>query len=171
HRLDRGTSGLLLFAANPAAHAPLARAWREGQVERRYLAVVEGCPAFEELRVEAPIARSADGAWRFEARADGKPARTEVRVVVRGEQESLLACRLSTGRTHQVRVHLASVGHPVVGDRLYGAREGSAGRPLLHAAEISLPHPKTGEPLRVSSPLPPEMAERLPAGSGLGLVQ
>ncbi len=176
HRIDRMTSGLLLFARSEAALKPLAEAWREGTVERRYQAIVEGAPPFENRRIEAPIARVAGGAWRFEVASHGLTAATEVRVVERGERFSRVECRLSTGRTHQVRVHLAHLGFPVAGDRLYGAAVGGApwgaatwgtagdpapARPLLHAAELALPHPRTGARLVIRSPLPADM-QRLP---------
>ncbi|HEX4953816.1 MAG TPA: RluA family pseudouridine synthase [Thermoanaerobaculia bacterium] len=159
HRLDRATSGLLLFARSPAATEPLARLWREGKVERRYLAMVEGRPDFETRLVEAPIGRVAGGAWRFEVSPTGKPAATEVRVIEAGERFSRVECRLRSGRTHQVRVHLAHLGHPVAGDRLYGARQPGPTRPLLHAAELALPHPKDGRPLRLVAPVPADFQE------------
>ncbi len=157
HRIDRMTSGLLLFARSPEALGPLAAAWRAGKVERRYEAIVEGAPPFERRLAEAPIARVAGGAWRFEVAPGGLPAATEIVVVERGERFSRVECRLATGRTHQVRVHLADLGFPVAGDRLYGAREGGPARPLLHAAELALPHPRTGERLVIRSPLPADM--------------
>lgn len=163
HRLDRVTSGLLLFARSPAALKPLSEAWRRGRVERLYLAVVEGEPAFEERRLEASIGRDPSGAWRFQVTAAGRPAVTEIRVRSRGRGFALVECRLATGRTHQVRVHLAHLGLPVAGDRLYGAAILDAPRPLLHAAELALPHPEDGRRLRVTSPLPPELEPYLPA--------
>lgn len=161
HRLDRNTSGVLLFARRAAATAPLARAWRGGQVERGYLALVEGAPAWEEREVEAPIARVDGGAWRFEVAARGEPAATTVRLRAQGDGVALVECRLHTGRTHQARVHLAHLGHPVVGDRLYGSRE-RASRPLLHAAWLALPHPATGAATRIAAPLPADFAARIP---------
>ncbi len=152
HRLDRVTSGLLLFARSPAATEPLARLWREGRVERRYVAIVEGRPDFESRLVEAPIGRVAGGAWRFEVSPAGKRAATEVRVIEAGDRFSRVECLLRSGRTHQVRVHLAHLGHPVAGDHLYGARDPGPTRPLLHAAELALPHPKDGRPLRLVAP-------------------
>ncbi len=161
HRIDRLTSGVLLFARSPEALGPLTAAWQGGQVERRYLAVVEGRPEFAERRVEAAIARGADGAWRFEVPAGpgrGKNAVTEVWVLQAGEPFSVVECRLLTGRTHQVRVHLAHLGHPVAGDRLYGARLPGPLRPLLHAAGLTLPHPKSAERLEIVAPLPADLA-------------
>ncbi|HET9768186.1 MAG TPA: RluA family pseudouridine synthase, partial [Thermoanaerobaculia bacterium] len=165
HRLDRNTTGVLLFARRPAATEPLARAWREGKVERGYLAVVEGEPAWETREVEAPIARVAGGAWRFEVSPRGERAATTVRVRAAASGTpgiALVECFLRTGRTHQARVHLAHLGHPVVGDRLYGARR-DAPRPLLHAAWLALPHPRDGATTRIEAPLPADFVHALPA--------
>jgi 23S rRNA pseudouridine1911/1915/1917 synthase len=156
HRLDRVTSGALLFARCPEALKPLAAAWREGRAERRYLALVEGDPAWQEQVIEAPIGRAPGGGWRFAVlapEAGGRAARTTVRVLERRGDHTLVECHLSTGRTHQVRVHLAHLGHPVVGDTLYGAAPG-AGRPLLHAASLRLPHPQSGAVVEIEAPLP-----------------
>jgi len=154
HRLDRVTSGLLLFAASPRALAPLARAWQTGQVERKYLAVVAGRFPSGSSLVDAPIGRDARHRWRFEIASHGKEARTEVKALRSDEATSLVECRLETGRTHQVRVHLAHLGFPVLGDLLYGGPADLSARPLLHAAELHLPHPKTGHPLRLNCPPP-----------------
>lgn len=165
HRIDRLTSGLLLFARSPEALGPLAQAWQAQRVERLYLALVEGQPSFAETHVSAPIGRDAAHAWRFEVDAAGQAAQTEVRVLTAGQPLSLVECRLVTGRTHQVRVHLAHLGFPVAGDNLYGARLRGPVRPLLHAARLALPHPATGETLTVSSPLPEDFAPFLPGQS------
>ncbi len=164
HRLDRTTSGVVLFARRAEALPRLSRAWSTGSVERIYLAVVEGSPVLDRTVVDAPIARDQDHAWRFTTVAHGRPARTEAEVIARLDHGlSLLACRLGTGRTHQVRVHLASAGHPVLGDRLYGSRRADeVGRPLLHAWSISLPHPASGELLQVVCPPPDDLAPYLP---------
>ncbi|MCB1035626.1 MAG: RluA family pseudouridine synthase [Acidobacteria bacterium] len=154
HRLDRVTSGLLLFAAHPQALAPLDRAWRGGEVERIYLALVEGEAGFEGIEVDAPITRAPGGSWRFQVAEGGQPAKTAVERLAAGEGASVLRCRLLTGRTHQVRVHLAHLGLPVLGDTLYGARKGSAPRPLLHAYQLHLPHPRTRERLVLEAPIP-----------------
>jgi 23S rRNA pseudouridine1911/1915/1917 synthase len=161
HRLDRVTSGVLLFAAREAATAPLARAWREGRVERGYLALVEGEVPWESREVDAPIARDPSSAWRFVVAPHGDPAVTSVvrRASARGV--TLVQCRLQTGRTHQVRVHLAHVGFPVLGDRLYGGT-GDAPRPMLHAAWLALPHPRNGAPTRIEAPLPADFVALLP---------
>jgi 23S rRNA pseudouridine1911/1915/1917 synthase len=153
HRLDRGASGVVVFARTRKAAAALSEAFRDGRAERRYRAVVEGRPGFDRRTVEAPIARDASGGWRFEVAPEGRPAATEVEVERQGESWAVVRCRLLTGRTHQVRVHLAWLGHPVVGDRLYGSAL-PASRLLLHAEALTLPHPVTGEELRLTAALP-----------------
>jgi 23S rRNA pseudouridine1911/1915/1917 synthase len=163
HRLDRLTSGVALCARNPQAHAPLAAAWAEGKVDRRYLAVVHGTPPVPTIDLDPPIARDPNHTWRFRVAPSGRSAITQVRVLANLDEElSLVECRLRTGRTHQVRVHLAHWGHPVVGDRLYGSRRAEwAQRPLLHASAIELPHPKNGSPIRISASPPADMARFL----------
>jgi 23S rRNA pseudouridine1911/1915/1917 synthase len=158
HRLDRATSGLLLFSRDPSANAPLAEAWRQGTVERCYVAVVEGEPDFETTVVAAPIARDLAAGWRFEVSPWGSPARTEVRVLRSDLGRAVVECRLDTGRTHQVRVHLAHLGLPVAGDTLYGGSATAAARPLLHALSLTLPHPAHGRRLALRAPLPHDMA-------------
>ena len=157
HRLDRVTSGVLLFSCRDEANAALARSWSAGRVERRYLAVVEGLPDFSQREVDEPIGR--DGPrWRFAVKPEGKPARTDLEVLARGDGWAVVECRPRTGRTHQVRVHLAHVGLPVMGDRLYGARPaGTARRPLLHAAGLALPHPRDGRRTEIEAPAPADM--------------
>lgn len=164
HRLDRTTSGAVLFARCREALAPLSRAWKEGGVERVYLAVVEGQPEEERGEIDLPIARDHSHAWRFATGSGGQPSRTSYRVAARLEDDlALVECRLDTGRTHQVRVHLAALGHPVLGDRLYGSRRGDgADRALLHAWSLALPHPKSGERLHVTCPPPADLQPYLP---------
>jgi RluA family pseudouridine synthase len=166
HRLDRTTSGVAVLAANPQAHAPLVAAWADGAVDRRYLAVVEGEPAVDEALLDRPIGRDPSHGWRFRVDESGRPARTAVRVAARlADGLALVECRLLTGRTHQVRVHLAAWGHPVLGDRLYGSRRAAlAPRPLLHAAVVELPHPGDGRNLRIEAPLPDDLADFLEHG-------
>lgn len=166
HRLDRLTSGVTLFACNPQAQAPLVRAWADGAVERRYLAVVEGIPEINCL-IDQPIGRDPNHDWRFRVSENGREAQTEVRVIDRLDDHlAVVDCRLLTGRTHQVRVHLAAWGHPVLGDRLYGSRRADdAPRPLLHASHLALPHPKDGRRLRINAPLPADMAKYVAAAT------
>jgi 23S rRNA pseudouridine1911/1915/1917 synthase len=164
HRLDRLTSGVMLFARSPDALPELLRAWRDGLVDRYYLAIVEGRPESNAFAIDRPIARDRSHRWRFKCDQSGKAARTEIEVLATVEDDlSVVGCRLVTGRTHQVRVHLAAAGHPVIGDRLYNSRRADqVGRPLLHAATLALPHPGTGERLRVVCPPPFDIAEFLP---------
>jgi 23S rRNA pseudouridine1911/1915/1917 synthase len=156
HRLDRPTSGLLLFAGRPEALPRLAKAWSSGQVHRSYLAVVEGAPLWQQQTLSGAIARDRSVAWRFEVSPEGRPAETEVRVLGHEAGLTQIECRLKTGRTHQVRVHLAHAGFPVAGDVLYGGHREVAARPLLHAAGLVLPHPKDGSALTLRAPLPPD---------------
>jgi 23S rRNA pseudouridine1911/1915/1917 synthase len=167
HRLDRDTSGLLLIAKTSPAHAGLVDALRRREVQRRYLALVDGDVARARARIEAPIGRDPRDRLRFAVVADGKPATTRYRRLAAGRAEvadgsrgevTLLACRLETGRTHQIRVHLSATGHPVSGDRTYGAdvrisRVLELTRPFLHAASLVLHHPVTGEPLSLVEPV------------------
>jgi len=159
HRLDRLTSGALLFARSPAATRPLHQAWQDGVVERLYVAVVEGNPSFDRTAFDGSIARDLDHPWRFQVSHQGQTARTEVRVINRGttggQRWAVTSCSLTTGRTHQVRVHLAAAGHPVLGDRLYGSRSAHlVQRPLIHALSLALPHPKGTTKLEVTAPPP-----------------
>ena len=165
HRLDRLTSGVALFARNPQAHAPLVKAWADGLVERRYLAVIEGSPSTEETVIDRPIGRDPEHNWRFRVAEGGRAAQTEVRLAARLDDDlTVVECRLLTGRTHQVRVHLAAWGHPVLGDWLYGSRRAAeVPRPLLHAAVLALPHPEDGRHIRITAPMPADMAEYVAA--------
>jgi 23S rRNA pseudouridine1911/1915/1917 synthase len=167
HRLDKDTSGLLVVASTDEAHAGLVDALRRRDVERRYLALAEGTLPSTTGRVDAPIGRDPADRKRFAAIQSGKPAVTHWQVRATGragtQVVSLLACRLETGRTHQIRVHLAFAGAPVVGDRRYWASAAVAAtlglaRPFLHAATLGFTHPVTGEPVRVVEPLPDDLA-------------
>lgn len=168
HRLDRDTSGVMLFGRRPNALPQLAASWRTGRVGRTYLALVEGRPKHESAVIETPIARDRGHVWRFRVAPAGRLARTEIHVIGRGiEGTSLVACTLGSGRTHQVRVHLAHIGHPVAGDRLYGAARTSACRPLLHAFRLTLPHPHSAQRVSIQAPLPKDLEAflRTPRGS------
>jgi 23S rRNA pseudouridine1911/1915/1917 synthase len=160
HRIDRDTSGLVLFARSPHAHHLLDRELREGGFEREYLALVEGTVEGDEGTIAAPVARAHGNPTLREVRADGDPAVTRWRVEERLPTATLLRCRLETGRTHQIRVHLAHLGHPVIGDRPYGARPTPLlRRHALHAARLAFPHPSTGERVSLEAPLPPDLLE------------
>ena len=165
HRLDRYTSGVLLVAKNDAAHNRLAGQFSGRQVEKTYLALVHGRVRLETGRIERPIARDPVRRTRMTARlAEGRAAWSEYRVLRRLERFTLLEIRIGTGRTHQIRVHLSSIGHPVAGDTLYGAPAQVEGRPplgryFLHAHRIRFHQPNTGEEVVVVSPLPRELEE------------
>ena len=160
HRLDRFTSGVLLVAKNDAAHRQLAAQFSGRQVRKTYLALVQGDVKSEGGRIERPIARDPAHRTRMTARlAEGRAAWSEFRVLRRFTGFTLLEVRIGTGRTHQIRVHLASIKHPVVGDTLYGAAaQAGLGRYFLHAHRIEFHQPVTGEAIVVVSPLPAELA-------------
>jgi 23S rRNA pseudouridine1911/1915/1917 synthase len=171
HRLDRFTSGVLLVAKNDAAHRQLAAQFSGRQVEKVYLTLVHGQVKLESGRIERPIARDPRHRTRMTARRPaGRAAWSEYRVLRRFERFTLLEVRIGTGRTHQIRVHLSSIGHPVVGDTLYGAPAKIEGRLLLgrfflHAHRIRFEQPSTGEEITVVSPLARELEEWI---QGLG---
>lgn len=168
HRLDRDTSGLLLVAQDAAAHRRLARQLERRTLRRTYLALVAGVPGEDEGVVDAPVGRDPHDPPKRAVRDDGEAARTRWRVVERLAGAALLACALETGRTHQVRVHLRHLGHPILGDRWYGgAGPAPVARQALHAWRLAFAHPATGLPVAFESPLPPDLAAlraRLAAG-------
>jgi 23S rRNA pseudouridine1911/1915/1917 synthase len=161
HRLDKGTSGVLLVARDDSSHQSLAAQFAGRTVEKTYLALVHGRMRAETGRVTKPIARDPVRRTRMTTRlANGRSALTEYRVLQRFEKFSYLEVRIGTGRTHQIRVHLASLGHPVAGDRLYGARlygAPPAERIFLHAWRIAFASPATGKRVAVESPLPVDL--------------
>ena len=160
HRLDRDTSGLLVVALDEEAYQGLREAMRRRTVERTYVALVAGEPAMPTGTVDAPIGRDPGRPTRMRIDPEGRPARTHYRVESRFDGATLLEVRLETGRTHQIRVHLASIGHPVIGDRVYGRGAGSP-RVFLHASAIGFDHPVTGERIAVQSPSPEDLVEVL----------
>lgn len=173
HRLDRDTSGLLVVASTTVARDGLIEQLRRRTVERRYLALVRGELPSTVGTVDAPIGRHPTDRQRFACVEGGRPARThwEVLDVTVDRRISLLECRLETGRTHQIRVHLQAVGHPVLGDDRYGDTLGLSAelgvpRLALHAATLGFDHPVTGAAVRCTEPLPEDLAT--PAGA-LGL--
>lgn len=163
HRLDRFTSGVLLVAKNDAAHRQLAAQFSGRKVQKFYLTLVHGRVARETGRIESPIARDPVKRTRMTTRLSrGRAAWSEYRVLRRLEGFTLLEVRIGTGRTHQIRVHLSSIGHPVAGDSLYGAPARIAGHPplgryFLHSHRITFARPSDGEPVTVVSPLPEEL--------------
>jgi 23S rRNA pseudouridine1911/1915/1917 synthase len=163
HRLDRDTSGLLVVARSERVHRRLQRMLRDRRIDRRYLVLVHGA-APPALTIDRPIGRDRRVRTRMSVAApDGREAVTHLRRLEELGRFTLLEARLETGRTHQIRVHLESVGHPVVGDRVYGRREETLGldRQFLHAARLAFAHPETGEPVEVESPLPDDLQRAL----------
>jgi 23S rRNA pseudouridine1911/1915/1917 synthase len=164
HRLDKDTSGVLLVARTDAAHRALAAQFAGRTVEKIYLALVHGKVRADSGRITKPIARDPVRRTRMTARLEsGREALTDYKVRTRFEKFTFLEVRIGTGRTHQIRVHLASIGHPVAGDRVYGARAYTTPveRLFLHAWKIGFVSPATGEKVTVEAPLPPALQDWL----------
>lgn len=158
HRIDRDTSGLVLFAKTALAHSRLDPQLHPGTLDRAYLALVDGAVEGDAGVVDAPIGRDPRNPQLRAVRSDGDAARTRWRVVERFPRATLLELELETGRTHQIRVHMVHLGHPVLGDRQYG-RAGTSliRRQALHAARLAFAHPTTGERVTFEAPLPEDM--------------
>jgi 23S rRNA pseudouridine1911/1915/1917 synthase len=174
HRLDKGTSGLLVVARTERAYRSLVEQLSEHSVDRRYVALVHGHVDDERGVIDAPIGRSNRSPTRMAVTASGRQARTSYRVLVRLEAPvaaTLLSVGLETGRTHQIRVHLNAIGHPVVGDITYAPRRGFSGLPggrvFLHAYELGFTHPATGERLSFRAALPADLASVCPEAPDL----
>jgi 23S rRNA pseudouridine1911/1915/1917 synthase len=171
HRLDAGTSGLLIVASTDQAHHALTAMIRRHEVDRRYLALVRGAVEHDRFAVDAPLGRVGS---RIRVRAvTGKEAETRFEVRDRFDRATLLEAAPTTGRTHQIRVHLSAVGHPILGDRTYGgggddAKRLGLTRPFLHSWRLSFHHPITGERIEVEDPLPPELIVALRRVGGEG---
>ncbi len=174
HRLDKGTSGLLVVAKNESVHQGLATQFKQRQVEKRYLALVLGRPEHGQGRIEVPLGRHPRQRTRMSTQSRSpRQALTEYRILRRFLEFTLVEVRLHTGRTHQIRVHFEHLGHPVAGDPTYTARRRfplspstqkalkGLNRPFLHAAGLAFDHPVTSKRLRFESPLPRELAEFL----------
>ncbi|MGH3002057.1 MAG: RluA family pseudouridine synthase, partial [Gaiellaceae bacterium] len=162
HRLDRDTSGLLALARSEEAHRRLKELIRRRAFERTYLALVHGRPGSRSGRIEAPIGRDRGDPTRVSLDSDSpREAFTNFEVERLWPDLALLRVRLETGRMHQIRVHLAAVDLPVVGDPVYGVRDPLLARQFLHASELSFPHPFTGERVETRSELPDELARYL----------
>lgn len=162
HRLDRGTSGLLVVAKSQAARSSLIATFKRHDIDRRYWALVDGVPQPPSATIDAPIGRSNSNRTKFTVASQGRRAVTHYDVTEAFGRAAVLSVRLETGRTHQVRVHLSAVGHPVAGDRTYGAStalrdELGLRRPALHAARLGFDHPTTGARVVVDEPLPPDL--------------
>ena len=153
-RLDRGTSGVMFFSKRSDLNVRLTRQFERKRIRKTYLAICER-ELGERQTIDAPIARI--GAIKFGLREHGKVAITHVAPIEATPDGSLVTVQLETGRTHQIRVHLSAIGHPLAGDWLYGER--NAARPMLHAAELEMTHPLTNQPLRVAAPVPEDFRE------------
>ena len=165
HRLDRGTSGVLVCARSALAYDSLVNQLAQRLVRRVYAALARGAPPSPTGTVDAPIGRDPQKRTMMAIRADGRPARTHYSVVetfTHPTEASLLRCRLETGRTHQIRVHLASIGMPLLGDLAYGVADPfGIGRPLLHAYELEFRHPADGSDMSFQAPIPEDFAVAL----------
>ena len=180
HRLDKETSGLLVVAKRDAAHRALAAKFQAHQIERRYAALVWGVLREESSRIEAPIGRHPKNRKKMAVVEDGRDAATNSSVIERCPFTTWVECQLETGRTHQIRVHLAHIGHPVFGDPVYGGRDQARGirpeyrrqanwmlslikRQALHAKKLRFAHPTTGEMMEFTAPLPEDLRAVLEA--------
>ena len=162
HRLDKDTSGLIIVAKNAIAHSALATQMKRHEIIKRYLALVEGVVALDQGSIDAPIGRNPRHRQQMAVTVvKSRAARTHFRVQQRFNRHTLLLLELETGRTHQIRVHLRAIGHPVVGDPVYGSgnisRGISPGRQFLHAFQLIFTHPTTGDILHLEAPLPEDL--------------
>ncbi|MFZ2492511.1 MAG: RluA family pseudouridine synthase [Thermoanaerobaculia bacterium] len=170
HRLDKDTSGLLVVAKNDLAHRTLTAAWNTAAIRKEYLAVVYGTPASARGTIEAAIGRDPRDRKKMAVVADGRNATTDYTVVEQLRYASVLRCSLRTGRTHQIRVHLKHLGHPIIGDPAYAGPQwrgipnkrlqrmlAGVGRQMLHSARLTIPHPRTHESLTFEAPMPEDM--------------
>lgn len=166
HRLDKETTGALLIAKGAAERDAFMKLFAERQIQKLYVAIVDGIPAEDRGVKQTYFAKvgSFEGQTRWGSRAKGLYAETHWKVYAKGEEASVILCQPLTGRTHQIRVHLAELGHPILIDRQYAERfrcKFFAQRPLLHAAKLRFTHPKTSELIEVSSPLPDDFQEAI----------
>ena len=164
HRLDKETSGALVIAKNDATHRDLARQFAARTMGKIYLALVAGTPRKATGVIDKAIARHPVHRQRMSiARRQGRSAKTEYRVLRSSGDVSLVECTLHSGRTHQIRVHLHDLGHPVLGDKLYGGkRAGDFPRQMLHAWKLNFRHPRTGEPMNFTAPIPSDFEDATP---------
>ena len=164
HRLDKETSGVLVIAKNDAIHRDLSKQFADRTTGKIYLALIAGTPRQKTGTIDAPIARHPVHRQRMSiARRAGRAAKTEYRVVRSTGAVSLVECTLHSGRTHQIRVHLHHLGHPVLGDKIYGGKgAGNFARQMLHAWKLSFVHPRTEKPMSFTAPIPNDFAEATP---------
>ncbi len=160
-RLDRDTSGLVLVAKHRHIHHLLSEQQKQGDVKRRYQALAEGMVAADEGRIQAPIGRKETSIMEREVREDGQYACTDYRVLARSKFHTFLELQLHTGRTHQIRVHMAYIGHPLAGDDLYGGTRDQISRQALHCCALTFTHPVTKEKMRFFEALPEDIARLL----------
>jgi 23S rRNA pseudouridine1911/1915/1917 synthase len=164
HRIDKGTSGLLIVARTRQARSALSRLFNQGKVRKAYLALVQGVPDPKKGMIDKPLEKGRKGRFRVAEGGRGLPSRTQYEVLATDGQQSLVLCRPLTGRTHQIRLHLWSLGCPLVKDPLYGPERSKPSQNpelTLHAWRLEFPHPGTGEGVRVEAP-PPEWAQTIP---------
>jgi 23S rRNA pseudouridine1911/1915/1917 synthase len=162
HRLDKDTSGLIIVARNAATHSALAEQMKRREIVKRYLALVEGVVALDQGSIDAPIGRNPRHRQQMAITAVGsREARTHFRVLERFPRHTLLLLELETGRTHQIRVHLKAIGHPIVGDPVYGSgsiiRGSTLERQFLHAYQLRFTHPTSGTSINLEAPLPKDL--------------
>ncbi|MBI2906256.1 MAG: RluA family pseudouridine synthase [Chloroflexi bacterium] len=161
HRLDMNTSGLMVVARNLEAKESLTAQMKERSMDKRYLALVSGSVAPQQGVIEAPIGRDPTDRKKMAIVSTGREARTRYRVLDYPGNNTLLELKLETGRTHQIRVHLSAIGHPVVGDPIYGQRSSLVERQFLHSYRLGFRHPRSGKHLEFTSELPPDLKEAL----------
>ena len=156
-RLDKDTSGVVVVALSPGVHARLQRDAHACRVIKEYLAIVRGTPQTSEGRIALALRRDPADRRRVIADPTGVPSETTYSVIANGDGYSLVSCRLGTGRTHQIRVHFASTGSPIAGDRTYGSADSLIRRPALHAWRITFPHPHSRKVVRIEAPVPDDI--------------
>lgn len=171
HRLDAGTSGLMVVAASERAYTELKRAFHDREVEKTYHALVQGHPDPLNGTIDAPVGRHPGARWKFAVTSEGKHAVTHYETIEAFRSASLLEIRLETGRTHQIRVHLSAQRHPCVGDELYGADPAltarlGLGRQWLHAVRLGFRHPGSGQQVEFTSPYPGDLQHALEVLAG-----
>ena len=156
HRLDKDTSGLLIVAKNDTAHIKMSKQIQDRKVTKKYIALVKGVIAENEATIDLPIARSTKDRKKMGVDPNGKNAITHFKVLKRYDKYTLLELKIDTGRTHQIRVHMSYIGHPVVGDSVYsnGKNEFDIEGQMLHARYLEFKHPITGEELKLEAPIP-----------------